>query len=138
MSRLTRVERPDLKAIQLSSGNIVELAEDQYWCSTDKCYEIWQRKPLHRLGKRFRKRQVLQTFESSSGPADKSFEIAQSLYRELNEAKALLGAALDSVEADEEARRESWPDEIERGELRLDLGQRIRAFLKGHASDGPQ
>jgi hypothetical protein len=42
----------------------------------------------------------------------------------------LLEEALPSVAADEEARRESWPGEIERGELELDLEQRITEFLR--------
>jgi hypothetical protein len=37
----------------------------------------------------------------------------------------LLLEALDCVDADEQARRESWPQEVERGELVLDLSDRI-------------
>ena len=35
--------------------------------------------------------------------------------------RALLAKALDCVDADEEARHESWPGEVESGELILDL-----------------
>ena len=41
----------------------------------------------------------------------------------------LLDQALDCVDADEQARRESWPQEVARGELILDLGDRIREVL---------
>jgi len=37
--------------------------------------------------------------------------------------------ALDCVEADEQAKYESWPQEVERGELILDLGDRICEVL---------
>jgi hypothetical protein len=37
----------------------------------------------------------------------------------------LLLEALESVDADEQSRRESWPKEVERGELILDLSDRI-------------
>lgn len=47
----------------------------------------------------------------------------------LNTALELLAEALDAVEADETARRESWPDEVARGDLQLNLGGRIREFL---------
>ncbi len=43
--------------------------------------------------------------------------------------KLLLEEALDSVDADEKDRCQSWPDEVERGELVLTLGPRIRAAL---------
>lgn len=43
--------------------------------------------------------------------------------------KELLEEALDSVDADERDRRESWPDEVERGDLVLTLGDRIRSAL---------
>ena len=43
--------------------------------------------------------------------------------------KLLLEEALDSVDADENDRRESWPGEVERGELVLTLGHRIRDAL---------
>ncbi len=42
----------------------------------------------------------------------------------------LLDEALEIVDADEEARAQSWTGEIERGELVLDLGDRIRDALK--------
>ena len=42
---------------------------------------------------------------------------------------ALLMEALDCVEADEQAKYESWPQEVERGELILDLGDRICEVL---------
>ena len=42
----------------------------------------------------------------------------------------LLNEALDGVEADEQARRESWPKEVESGDLVLDVGDRIRAVLR--------
>ncbi len=38
----------------------------------------------------------------------------------------LLKEALESVDADESDRRESWPGEIKDGSLKLDLGDRIR------------
>ncbi|MCB8933053.1 MAG: hypothetical protein M9921_14490 [Fimbriimonadaceae bacterium] len=47
----------------------------------------------------------------------------------VEELRALLEEALDSVDADEQARRESWPGEIELGDLVLDLGDRIRRAL---------
>ena len=37
----------------------------------------------------------------------------------------LLQEALECVDADEQARRESWPKEVERGELVLDLSDRV-------------
>ena len=37
--------------------------------------------------------------------------------------------ALHSVYADEQARREAWPQEVEDGVLKLELGDHIRAFL---------
>lgn len=47
-------------------------------------------------------------------------------YEKLTEAKELLEETLESVDADEQARGESWPDEG----LDLDLGKRIREFLQ--------
>jgi hypothetical protein len=47
----------------------------------------------------------------------------------------LLGEALDGVEADEQARRESWPEEVESGDLVLDVGDRIRALLREFHGD---
>lgn len=47
----------------------------------------------------------------------------------IDELRSLLEETLDCVDADEEARFESWPEEVERGELVLDLGDRIRKFL---------
>lgn len=46
-----------------------------------------------------------------------------------SETLSLLGEALESVEADEQAKRESWPAEIASGEMKLDLTERIRALL---------
>jgi hypothetical protein len=46
-----------------------------------------------------------------------------------NRLRDLLLEALDCVDADEEARAESWPGEVEKGELVLDLGERIRHAL---------
>jgi hypothetical protein len=45
------------------------------------------------------------------------------------ELRQLLQEALECVDADEEARAEAWPKEVERGELELDLAQRIRHAL---------
>lgn len=47
----------------------------------------------------------------------------------LQKLRLLLEAALDSVEAEENDRRESWPGEVERGELVLTLADRIRDAL---------
>ena len=47
----------------------------------------------------------------------------------------LLGEALDSVDEDESTRYESWPHEVEKGELILDLGERIREILAAHKTD---
>ncbi|HFD40846.1 MAG TPA: hypothetical protein ENJ31_13470 [Anaerolineae bacterium] len=52
-----------------------------------------------------------------------------TLERHCADLRALLLEALDAVDADEQARRESWPGEVERGELVLDLGGRIRQSL---------
>jgi hypothetical protein len=41
----------------------------------------------------------------------------------------LLTEALECVDADEQARFESWPQEVECGDLILDLGDRIREAL---------
>lgn len=41
----------------------------------------------------------------------------------------LLLEAVECVDADEQARRESWPQEVERGELVLDLAGRIYQAL---------
>lgn len=41
----------------------------------------------------------------------------------------LLEEALEAVDTDEKARRESWPKEVEAGDLVLDLGERIRKAL---------
>jgi hypothetical protein len=49
--------------------------------------------------------------------------------RYIEDLRALLVKALDCVDADEQARYESWPQEVERGELILDLGDRIREAL---------
>jgi hypothetical protein len=43
--------------------------------------------------------------------------------------RVLLTEALDCVDADEQARLESWPQEVECGDLVLDLGDRIREAL---------
>lgn len=43
---------------------------------------------------------------------------------------SLLRDTLDCVDADEQARRESWPQEVESGELVLDVGDRVRAALR--------
>jgi hypothetical protein len=43
----------------------------------------------------------------------------------IEQLRALLLEALDCVDADEQAQRESWPKEVERGELILDLSDRI-------------
>lgn len=147
-----RTPRPDIRAIQLANGNIVELTKDQVWYETEKCYEIWGNSPL-RFVTRLRRSHTVFVFQheqaelqpsaypaddaSVSPEGDELLKIARSLYRQLNEAKALLGEALDSVDADEQARRESWPDEIERGELKLTLAERIRAFLT-RGEDAPQ
>jgi len=48
----------------------------------------------------------------------------------IDELRALLTEALDCVDADEQARFESWPQEVECGELVLDLGDRIREVLR--------
>lgn len=42
----------------------------------------------------------------------------------------LLEESLDCVDADETARRESWPEEVESGDLVLDMGVRIRQALQ--------
>jgi len=47
----------------------------------------------------------------------------------IKELHALLAEALDCVDADEQARFESWPQEVECGDLILDLGDRIREAL---------
>ena len=47
----------------------------------------------------------------------------------IEELRALLLEALECVDADEQARRESWPQEVERGELVLDLAGRIYQAL---------
>jgi len=54
-----------------------------------------------------------------------------SLYaaRYIEELCDLLTEALDCVDADEQARFESWPQEVECGDLVLDLGDRIREAL---------
>jgi hypothetical protein len=52
------------------------------------------------------------------------------LYDRVKAAEALLREALDCVDADEQARSESWPKEVEKGDLTLDLGDRIRAYLE--------
>lgn len=41
MSGVTRTHRPDIKAIWLMNGTIVELNNNQSWYETSKCYEIW-------------------------------------------------------------------------------------------------
>jgi hypothetical protein len=63
-----------------------------------------------------------------------------ALRQRLAQAEALLREALDGVDADEEAREESWPEEVKEGSLVLDLGDRIRAFLRRtqRAESGPQ
>lgn len=55
-------------------------------------------------------------------PAMDSSKIIETL-------KVVLEEALDSVDADEQDRRESWPDEVESGTLILNLGDRIRKTL---------
>lgn len=47
----------------------------------------------------------------------------------IEQLRALLDEALDCVDADEQARFESWPQEVESGDLVLDLGDRIRKVL---------
>ena len=47
----------------------------------------------------------------------------------IGELCALLAESLDCVDADEQARFESWPQEVECGDLILDLGDRIREVL---------
>jgi len=47
----------------------------------------------------------------------------------IEELRALLTEALDCVDADEQARLESWPQEVKCGDLILDLGDRIREVL---------
>lgn len=47
----------------------------------------------------------------------------------IEELYGLLNEALDCVDADEQTRFESWPQEIECGDLVLDLGDRIRRVL---------
>lgn len=47
----------------------------------------------------------------------------------IKELRALLAEALDCVDADEQARFESWSQEVECGDLILDLGDRIREAL---------
>ena len=47
----------------------------------------------------------------------------------IEELRALLAEALDCVDADEQARFESWPGETECDDLILDLGDRIRKAL---------
>ncbi len=49
--------------------------------------------------------------------------------RYIEDLRALLVEALDCVDADEQARCESWPVEVESGDLILDLGDRIREAL---------
>jgi len=48
----------------------------------------------------------------------------------IEELCALLDEALDCVDADEQARFESWPQGVESGDLVLDLGDRIRKVLE--------
>ena len=47
----------------------------------------------------------------------------------IEELRPLLTEALDCVDADEQARFESWPQEVECGDLVLDLGDRILEAL---------
>ncbi|NJN99752.1 MAG: hypothetical protein HC875_39450 [Anaerolineales bacterium] len=68
-------------------------------------------------------------------PVAETLPITRRWFKQLCEAKLLLREALDSVEADEQARRESWPDEVKRGELTLDLAARIRVFLEQSSHD---
>lgn len=51
--------------------------------------------------------------------------------------RALLVEALETIDDDEQAQRESWPREVESGDLVLDLGDRIRAAL-GIQRDQPE
>jgi len=53
--------------------------------------------------------------------------------RYIEELCDLLVEALDCVDADEQAKFESWPEEVECGDLTLDLGDRIREALGGWA-----
>ena len=64
--------------------------------------------------------------------ADGGCSRCESLQRGCDQLRALLEEALDSVEADEAARRESWPEE----DLSLDLDERIRQAL-AQASQHP-
>lgn len=73
--------------------------------------------------------------EPQKHPDTKRLRAAHAL-RVLQEAISLLQEALECVEADEAARRESWPEEVGRGELTLDLAGRIRTFLS-RAEDPP-
>lgn len=57
-------------------------------------------------------------------------DIARSQKRTIELLRNLLQEALDCVEADEQARRESWTTyEVATGDLVLDLGHRIREAL---------
>lgn len=55
--------------------------------------------------------------------------VALQAARYIEKLCTLLNDALDCIDADEQARRESWPQEVARGELILDLGDRIREVL---------
>ena len=68
-------------------------------------------------------REVVSGLRQSARPVD--LQAAQYIEKLC----ALLNDALDCVDADEQARCESWPKEVERGELILDLGDRIREAL---------
>ena len=51
-----RKERPDIAAVSTAKF-IIELDTNQFWCSTPKAYEIWQREPLRRV-KRIPEKQI--------------------------------------------------------------------------------
>jgi hypothetical protein len=68
-------------------------------------------------------RQILNDLQQNTDP------VCSYAAQCIEELQSLLEEALDCVYADEEASFESWPKEVERGELVLDLGDRIRKFL---------
>ena len=56
-----RIIRNDIRVLSLWTKN-VHLADNQYWCSTPKAYEIWWKDPASGLDyrvKRFQKDRVL-------------------------------------------------------------------------------
>jgi hypothetical protein len=83
-------------------------------------------------------KQYIQTLVDAVAPSDTHYaEAWDRVSDELDTYRSLLAEALDSVDTDEEDRAESWPGEVARGELVLDLGIRMRNALDAPAEAKP-